>query len=125
MYIERDITTEQLIIELKNGIRNFHSVDVVDSGSLSNWDLQGVSFHECFLTGLDFTNCNLKNARFVSSNLKTCCFRGADLTNAEIKYCPVESSDWHGALINETVFEENHAYGQTLNRIDLERMLIE
>lgn len=79
------MTIDELVNELKNGTRSFRSIDVIDSGDLSNWDLQGVSFEECFLTGLDFTNCNLKNARFIKANLKTCCFRKADLTNAVIR----------------------------------------
>lgn len=54
MNIERDVTMDELIIELKDGIRSFRSIDVVDSGSLSNWDLQGVSFEECFLTGVSY-----------------------------------------------------------------------
>ncbi|WP_169088998.1 pentapeptide repeat-containing protein [Paenibacillus sp. PL91] len=84
MYIERDLTMEELMTELRKGNKMFHSIDVVDSdsGDLSNWDLQGVSFDECFLTGIDFSKCNLKNARFIKTNLKTCSFRDADLTNA-------------------------------------------
>ncbi|WP_219834261.1 pentapeptide repeat-containing protein [Paenibacillus sp. R14(2021)] len=124
MYIERDITIEELIIELNNGIRSFRSIDVVNSGDLSNWDLQGVTFDECFLTGVDFTKCNLKNARLIATNLKTCIFQDADLTDAEIRYCAVESVDWHGAVINGTVFEENSSYGQMLSRVDLEQMVI-
>lgn len=124
MYIERDKTIEELIIELRNGNRSFRSIDVVNSGDLSNWDLQGVTFEECFLTGIDFTKCNLKAARFIATNLKTCIFQDADLTDAEIRYCPVESVDWRGAVINGTVFEGNSSYGHMLSRIDLDQMVI-
>lgn len=74
---------------------------------LSNQQLDGVDFSECYMEGINLSGSSLKGARLtgvimVYANLHQADFSGADLTGANIGASSIEQTRFHRAIMTET-----------------------
>jgi uncharacterized protein YjbI with pentapeptide repeats len=111
----------EFIDHYKNGQRLFVALEFENGESFSGLDISGTTFKNCWFCA-DFSHANLTDCKFIDSNIKTSDFSNANLTRAEIKGCAVESTAYKGATITDFNFEDNSAFGATLNLNDFKRI---
>ena len=117
-----DIKNISEFIDLyKNGQRLFIGLEFENGEIFSGLDISGAIFMNCWFCA-DFSNTNLTDCKFIDSNIKTSNFSNANLTRAEIKGCAVERTEYKGAIITDFLFEDNSAYGNTLDLNDFKRI---
>lgn len=112
---------DNLINLYKNGQRLFADLEFENGESFSGLEISGTTFKNCWFCA-DFSNANLTDCKFIDSNIKTSDFSNANLTRAEIKGCSVESTEFKGVTITDFNFEDNSAYGNTLDLNDFKRI---
>ena len=117
MFIEQDMTVDDLMLKIGNGVKYFHGIDFGE-GVAKGQKFDNIVFEECFLC-MDFSNSSFINTKFLCCNIKTCIFKDADLSNATIESCSVESINLTGAKLDGIVFKNNGCYGYTVNQEDL------
>lgn len=110
-------SADALLAAYVDGERHFTDCEF-DSCSLKNANLSGSIFLKCFMS-FDLRGANLTGVRFEECNLKTATFYNADLTDAVITKCSVESIDFKGANIENLRFENNYSMGVILGQNDL------
>jgi uncharacterized protein YjbI with pentapeptide repeats len=117
-----DIKNISEFIDLyKNGQRLFVDLEFENGESFSGLDISGTTFKKCWFCA-DFSNANLTDYKFIDSNIKASDFSNANLTRAVIKGCAVQSTESKGANITDFNFEDNSAYGSTLDLNDFKRI---
>lgn len=114
------LTGQEIFEKYNSGQTHFDDID--GSGDLTNMNLEGISFDNCFLD-INLRNTNLKNARFTNGNIKTCDFENADLTGAHFEKVAVEATNFFGAKIKNTIFKDNYCYSSVLQQKDLEYLV--
>lgn len=117
MFIDYDITVEDLKMKIRNGEKHFYRIDF-GQGIAKGENFDNVVFEECILC-MDFSNSSFINTKFLCCNIKTCIFKDADLSNATIENSGVESINLTGAKLDGLVFENNGCYSGTVNQEDL------
>jgi uncharacterized protein YjbI with pentapeptide repeats len=118
----KDIKSVNEFIEAyKSGLRQFTNLEFEHGESFSGMNLSGATFKGCWFC-VDFTKSNLTACKFIDCNLKTTDFSHANLTAAQIKDCSIDSTEFKGTIIQDFIFEDNSAYGNTLNLNDFKRI---
>ncbi|MEN8119902.1 MAG: pentapeptide repeat-containing protein [Bacteroidota bacterium] len=112
------LTDKGILDKYNDGQRYFKDIDL-NNGDLSETNLQGISFDNCFLA-VDFRGANLRGAKFTNSNIKTCNFRGADLTDAHFENLLVDSADFEGAKADRATFKDGYYHSATLQQADFD-----
>lgn len=118
MLIENELTAAQLDAAYKAGQRHFASIEIVDSEefpSVSNINLNGAEFIDCWFHSATFENVDLGRARFVRCNLKCVTFRACNLSGSSFEECAVCSLSISTSETVDLKARELDAYG---GRID-------
>ncbi|TWU60310.1 Serine/threonine-protein kinase B [Rubripirellula tenax] len=106
------MTREQFIAEYAAGRRDFTKLDIGDRIDLSDVNLSGADFSECWLEA-SFDNADLSNARLTKANLKCSSFVNAKLTGADFRGSALCAADFTGAVFDGAMFEDAYMYGYT------------
>lgn len=117
------MTTKAFFDAYKNGQRHFTGLVFEYEEGFSDQDFTDIIFENCFLY-LNFRNSNLRNAAFISCNIKEIDLRGANLTDAVMTKCLVESALFKAAIVTNFRFTENYYYGHTLGQTDFDTRLM-
>ena len=117
--MENQTSLQEIINLYKEGQRLFRGLDI--EGDLSNQDLNGISFEDCFIA-VDFKYSNLSYSKFKNGSIKTSDFRYSDLTKAEFMNLAVESTQYDWAITEGLKFKGNYCYGQEIPESDFEKL---
>ncbi|RQP21437.1 pentapeptide repeat-containing protein [Piscinibacter terrae] len=120
MLIEQELTLAQLMDAYQSGQREFKGIEIVGDGdhpSVSNVDLGGAEFLDCWFHSTTFVNVNLGGTKFTRCNLKCSTFEGCNLVGSIWSSCPVCSIAM--ANCNTTGIAVNHlnAYGAEIESV--------
>ena len=121
MIIEHDMTVDELIAKIDEGVKYFYRIDFCE-GEVENRNFDNVVFEECIMS-VDFSESTFQNTRFTNSNIKCCIFSKSDLSNMVIENCSVESVVFEKSAMDGVVFNNNHCYGKILNQDDLSQFI--
>lgn len=117
--MENQTSIQEFLSLYNSGQRRFKGLNI--EGDLSNQDLSGVSFEDCFITA-DFKYADLSNSQFIGGNIKTSDFRYSNLTNAEFMNLAVESTSFDWAKTEGLKFKGNFCYGQVVAESNFEKL---
>jgi uncharacterized protein YjbI with pentapeptide repeats len=116
------MTVSDFLQSYEDGIRYFSKLDFEYEEGFANQDFTDIVFENCFLY-VEFCHSNLTNAKFISCNIKEIDLAGANLTNAIMTKCLVESAVFANAIVDGFSFFENYSFGATLEQEDFEKLL--
>lgn len=102
----RDLSSEELLRQYADGVRDFIGVHVADGSNLCRGNLSGVTFQDGIFSDIDAREANLRNSIFRNMNLKCTDFRGADLSSAVFENVSIEHAAFRGAIVDGTQFRE-------------------
>ena len=112
----QDINSIQdLLYAYEKGERYFTDLSFENGENFEGLNLSGSTFEKSWFCAY-FTNTNLSNCKFMGCNIKTSDFRGANLTNALITDCPVESTRYKGSIRDGFIFENNYCMGNIVGQ---------
>ena len=117
------MTVARFFAAFESGTRHFTALDFEYEEGFSGKDFSGVIFERCYLY-VDMRNSNLYEAQFIGCNIKEIDLRGANLSNAFMTHCLVESARFNGAKTEGFRFVENYYYGLVLNQADFDEKLL-
>ena len=120
VYIEEDITADELVERYLKGQRVFNEIAVFDNEKFDSIDLSGSKFENCFLSCISFNKVNLNGVVFNTCNLKCSDFLLTDLTNVTFENCAVDAISFKGCNTTGLKFSNNDYYGVVLQQKDLE-----
>ena len=124
MNIEHELTTRQLQAAYKGGLRKFSNTEIiVESGNdlpalLTDIDLQGSEFSNCWFHSAIFRHVNLSNVKFDLCNLKLTTFENCDLSGSIWKECAVCAIAVAGSNTEAIQVSEVTAYGESFEDVE-------
>lgn len=124
MIINTELSLNEFKELLRSGRNHFSNVEVIESGEIHNYNLDGMMFEECILM-IDFSGSTFRNAKIINSNIKTCIFRDSDLSNSEFINNSIEGCVFSNAEIAGIKFINNTQYSSENTLDDLVEMIYE
>lgn len=124
MIINTELTLNEFKELLRSGRNRFSYVEVIESGEVHNYNLDGIVFEECILM-IDFSGSTFRNAKIINSNIKTSIFRNSNLSNSEFINNSIEGCVFSNANISGIKFINNTQYSSENTLEDLIEMINE
>lgn len=109
-------SVEDFLKQYEKGVRTFDDIDL--DGELHDLHLEGVSFHNCFIT-LKLNGCTLTNCRFDECNLKTSFFNHCSLIDVQILNCALDGVVINTSFLHHITSHNNYSQGFPLSVSDL------